>query len=184
MEFAQEAHQHSAEAALAFQRTRVGAWKAADVPRIRRLNEAVGPAAKLTGAEKEWLTTVLARKPRGRPGGKTGPQTLLEHIDTIWAWSQMPTSTPNQRREQLKKSHLFRPILAEAYASEFARQKALGKKNLPLHMSPHQAAEEAVADAFGISTARLRLLKTGLVEQTSDLGEFNRVRAWIDTGAE
>src|SRR5580693_1986898 len=45
LEAAHRAHQRSAESALNYQRTRIQAWKPADIQRILELNAAVAPNA-------------------------------------------------------------------------------------------------------------------------------------------
>ena len=180
------AQRQSAEQALRFQRARSRAWKAADAPRIRHLNNTVGPVEKLTPDEEAQLATVLERKPRGRPGGKIGPGTLLEKIFELAAWSQMPTAMPSERRQQLRRYPPCRRMVAEAYASEFMRLRLEdgAKRRERGAYSRHEVAERAVAGVFGLSPSKVRALKAGSAEEATDLNMLAELRVWVETGVD
>ena len=174
----------SAEEVLRYQRDRIEHWKAADAPRILQLDDAVGPAEKLTADEKAHLEVVLVHKPRGRPGGKSGPGTLLELLRDISVWSQTPTATPSERRMHLGRYPFARILVAQLYASELMRLRLEdgGKRRARGQPSRYQLAEQAVADLFGISPAVVRTRRSGWVEAPTSSNDLIELRAWVETG--
>lgn len=180
---ARAAQTAGATLALEHERARRETWVARDIRRIRRLSEAADLPYRLTADEEEWIATVQSHNPKGRPH-KSGPTTATEQFAQLWAWSQMPRSSPTERRQAARKSPWFPSVVSEAYATEYARLKAQSgvrrRARSDLHL--HEVAEAAVAEVFGISAAKVRKLKANQDEEASDPGLLARHRDWILRG--